>query len=390
MANILVISPTPSHPQNAGNRARIFSLLTSLKFAGHRVHFVFVKMEEGDGVQMAREWDGYFEIPFKLPRMWRKRILEKWAGLFRLHKVVPFKIDDWYDPRISSYLKEIRDRVKPDVVLVEYTYLSKAFKCFGNQYLKILDTHDILGDRLQLFFALGLRPDFFYTTPAEEKKGLDRADIILAIQDNETKYFQQFTSKTVLTVGHLATIPEAADEKIDFNAPRLLFIGSVNQPNLHGLSWFIKDVLPLVRNKIPGIELEIVGACAGSFQATEGVILTGPVSDLGPIYRRAAVVINPVRFGTGLKIKTIEALAHGRPLVTTSAGASGLESWRGRAFIVAESADKFAEEIMLLWMNQERRLQLSSEARRLVHEYNQNIFDPLKRQIEAEISRRLK
>jgi len=385
MARILVISPTPSHPQDAGNRARIFSLLYTLKSAGHLVYFTFVKMEAGDETRMAIEWDGVFTIPYRWPSFIRKRLWDGWMRLLRQQKVLPYKIDDWYRPQISERLADIRDQVNPDVVLVEYCFFSKAFECFGDQTLKILDTHDILGGRQQLFFDRGLTPQWFYTTAEEEKKGLDRADIVLAIQERETEYFAQLTNRPVLTVGHLAHIPEVGNGPHEPAACRLLFVGSANQINVDALSWFVEKVFPTVRQEMPGIELEVAGACANSFHTSEGVVLTGPVSDLAPLYRRATAVINPVRFGTGLKIKSIEALANELPLITTRAGASGLEAWQGRAFIVADTAGEFTEAIRRIWASPELRSEMAEQARILISDYNRKVTVPLLKAIDDRI-----
>ncbi len=324
----------------------------------------------------------FFHNPLSLAKVHTKAFMGRRARFLRQQKVLPYKIDDWYSPHISERLADIRDQVNPDVVLLEYCYLSKAFECFGKHTLKILDTHDILGDRQKLFFDQGLSPQWFYTTVAEETKGLDRADIILAIQEREGEYFAGLTSRPVLTVGHLAHIPEENDAPAETAALRLLFVGSANQINVDALSWFVEEIFPALRQEITGIELEVAGACATGFHAAEGLVLTGPVADLAPLYRRATAVINPVRFGTGLKIKSIEALAHGRPLITTTAGTSGLEAWQGRAFVVADNAAEFIEAIRQVWASSELRAEMVGQARIMINDYNRKAAVPLLKAID--------
>ena len=93
-----------------------------------------------------------------------------------------------------------------------------------------------------------------------------------------------------------------------------------------------------------------------------GVTRIGYVRNLRRAYRDAAVVINPVRFGTGLKIKTVEALAHGKALVTTSCGVEGLEGAHGRAFLVEDDMPRFGAEVGRLLASPDARRTLAQAA----------------------------
>lgn len=382
MATILVISPTPSHPQDAGNRARIFSLLSALKTAGHKVHFAFVASETGDDAAMIEAWDGYYPLSYRRPAdRWMKRKFDNWAQKFGRLDMLPYRIDDWYTPELTMQLQQIRDRVQPDVVLVEYVFMSRAFECFGSGALKMLDTHDIFGDRHRIYQKNGMKPQWFYTTLKEEKKALDRADVVIAIQVDETKYFAQQTNRPVITVGHLVKDP--SPDKSTEQSNRLLFVGSGNPINVEALHWFISEVFPLLRQNVPDVELEIVGKCARRITAENGLILTGQVEDLTPYYRRAKVVVNPVRFGTGLKIKTIEALSMGKPLVTTSHGCSGLESWAGKAFLVADTPEDISSAICQILNSSTLAHKLKGQAVVLIDKYNAEALAPLSEVISS-------
>lgn len=378
MATVLVISPTPSHPQDAGNRARIFSLLTGLKATGHKVAFVFVKKERGgDEAEMATAWDAFFPISYQRPAdSWYKQAFDKLSKILGRQSGLPYRIDDWYTTDITRSLETIRGQVQPDVVLVEYVFLSRALECFGPETLKFLDTHDILGDRHRIYLENGMPPQWFYTTVAEEQKALNRADVVIAIQDEEAAYFSRMTSKRVITVGHMVNIV-AVDEELSPVKERLLFVGSHNPINVDGIGWFLDEVFTQVRQEFPGSELAVVGGCADRINQREGVILIGQVPSLLPHYLEASVVVNPVRFGTGLKIKTIEALTMGRPLVTSSAGAAGLENLAGKAFLIADSPAEFSAAIISIFRDNDLRNKLLRNAREFTGTYNQTAIQPL-------------
>lgn len=383
MAKILVISPTPSHPQDAGNRARIFSLLSGLRSAGHQVYFTFVRVESGDEAAMASIWDGFFPIPYQRPRdRWLKRQYDKWAKRLGVHRVIPYRIDDWYYPGMTDVLREIRKKVEPDVVLVEYVFMSKAMECFGPDTLKILDTHDVFGNRARLFFKNNKRPMWFYTSEDEEKKGVERADLILAIQSREAEYFKNLTKNRILTVGHLITPGETGAIQTPF-PPRLLFVGSSNHSNIDGINWFLEHVFSILQEQYPRIELIVVGTVCNLIKKSPGVHLAGTVGDLAPYYKNASVVINPLQFGTGLKIKSLEALAMKRPLVTTPNGATGIEEWSDRAFLGAETPSEFSTAILQIINSEEIRDKLQKGAGEFIFSYNQQAFAPLLKEIDV-------
>jgi glycosyltransferase involved in cell wall biosynthesis len=118
---------------------------------------------------------------------------------------------------------------------------------------------------------------------------------------------------------------------------------------VHGITWFIERVLPTVRRRVPEAELWLVGGIGRQIQtAAPGVRRFGFIERLDEVYRQAAAVINPQQFGTGLSIKSVDALLHGRPLVTTASGSRGLEQGAGVAFRQASDGEEFAAHLVEL------------------------------------------
>ncbi len=113
------------------------------------------------------------------------------------------------------------------------------------------------------------------------------------------------------------------------------------------------------------------------------VVEHGFVDDLGAVYRDTDIAINPVRFGAGLKIKTVEALASGLPLVTTAEGARGLGQFAGEAFLVADEPAEFGSHLGALLASVEQRSALADAAWRVAREHftPKACFDPLLQRI---------
>jgi glycosyltransferase involved in cell wall biosynthesis len=120
-------------------------------------------------------------------------------------------------------------------------------------------------------------------------------------------------------------------------------------PNIDAARWLAGEIWPEVQSRIPGAQLLLVGkdpAAAVRALASDSVQVTGTVADVTPYLARSRVVVAPLRSGGGSRLKVLEALDSGRPVVATSIGCEGLEDLVGRGVIVADSAVGLAEAIV--------------------------------------------
>ncbi len=131
--------------------------------------------------------------------------------------------------------------------------------------------------------------------------------------------------------------------------PEFVFLGLLSLPhNDDGLRWFLREVWPIVVDRLPSARLRVVGreARGGLLRLAAGfadsVSVEGYVEDLSSIFISAAALINPLRFGSGIKLKVIEALARGLPVVSTTVGAEGIQNGAERGVLVADRPDEIA------------------------------------------------
>ena len=127
------------------------------------------------------------------------------------------------------------------------------------------------------------------------------------------------------------------------------WMAGATSPNADGLRWFAADVLPLVRKSIPWIRVLVTGASPPESLvdlADPNLFFTGHVADLNSLYGQTRVVIAPIRFGAGVKVKTIQALQHGVPVVSTECGAEGIETFGLNAIALADTAAAFATALV--------------------------------------------
>jgi sugar transferase (PEP-CTERM/EpsH1 system associated) len=165
--------------------------------------------------------------------------------------------------------------------------------------------------------------------------------------------------------------------------PRLVFTGALDyRPNHDGMEWFLREVLPPLRARLPDFRLTVVGrnpAPSLHALADDHVELTGRVDDVRPYVRDADVFVAPLRVGGGTRLKILEAMALGVPVVSTTVGAEGIDARDGEHLLLADRPEAFADAVAALARDAERRAALSARGRALVVErYDwQAVTEPL-------------
>ena len=160
------------------------------------------------------------------------------------------------------------------------------------------------------------------------------------------------------------------------SSPLLLFTGTMNYfPNSDAVAYFCNKIFPRVRERHPKARFYIVGNHPSEqvrrLEAQDGVVVTGYVPDVRPYFEEASVFVAPLRAGSGIQTKNLEAMAMGVPIVTTSVGAMGLKADVGKELLVADTPLAFAEQVIHLLDNKYLRENIAQTARtRVETEYS--------------------
>jgi polysaccharide biosynthesis protein PslH len=144
--------------------------------------------------------------------------------------------------------------------------------------------------------------------------------------------------------------------------PRVLFVGncagSATSPNVDAVLFFLNDIWPAILESVPDAQFDLVGATSDTVKkaaAIRNVNLAGFVDNLTDIYARASISVAPIRFGTGTRIKILEAFAHACPVVSTTAGAEGIDATAGNEVEFSDTVDEFASRCVDLLNNPDHR-----------------------------------
>ncbi len=153
-------------------------------------------------------------------------------------------------------------------------------------------------------------------------------------------------------------------------SPSLVFVGNMEYlPCADAVINFCKEVFPLIRSVIADVHMWIVGLNPGSEVRRldgDGVHVTGQVDDVRPYYRRSTACVVPLRAGSGSRLKILEAMALGRPVVSTTIGCEGLNVLDGKHLLIADDSEQFAEKTVRLLKDRTLRESITRNARKLV------------------------
>jgi len=157
--------------------------------------------------------------------------------------------------------------------------------------------------------------------------------------------------------------------------PTLLYVGSMHYyPNIDAVQFFFEEMHGLIRQEVPGVRVQIVGHAPTPEILQLGnlpsVKVTGTVPDVRPYYEQASVFIVPLRLGGGTRLKIVEAMAMGLPVVSTTVGAEGLDVHPGEDILIADDAATFARSVLKLLSDPDLRESIAKGGRLLARRYD--------------------
>ena len=377
-------------PPVHGNRTRFAGVLQWLRMEGYRVSFILqpLDVDDGRGLDQLAELVDRLEVirspaepsPARFKRAARRlaRALvwrSKPAGSESRSTppVAAGHIDAWCWSATQVAVERAVARDKPIAVIAEYALLAKCLEGLPAPVVKMIDTVEVFFRNQDRFQIADLQVPLI-CTPESEKLALGRADVLIAIQGNDARALREvFPGKIVITLPHscrqLARSPGGP-------APgTILYVGSSNPFNVHGLRQFVEHAWPSITRRVPHATLRIIGPLPSIPGPGDPRILHMGQLIGDPLrreYQAANVVINPQVAGTGLKIKCVEALSAGCPLVTNAAGADGLEDGAGRAYLLATDWPEFADHVVTLLTDTAARLTVEAHAKA----YADRMFSP--------------
>ena len=194
-----------------------------------------------------------------------------------------------------------------------------------------------------------------HKTRAQELALINQCDLTLVVSTVEQTLLKELApSARVEILSNIHSVPGCAQAYS--MREDLLFIGGFQHPpNVDAALWFVLEVLPIAHKQIPALKLHLVGSnTPAEIQALacESVIVHGFVPDIDPMLAKARVSIAPLRYGAGVKGKVNMAMAHGVPVVATSAAVEGMHCTHGTDVLIGDTPEQFAEQLVRAYTDQ--------------------------------------
>lgn len=376
MKRILLATDVPFWECLKGNQQRVFKLIAFL--AEHysvTVFFMGYETPETGGIPIYFKTMGSHSrrasIPWRvlngLPNRLRFTIIEflNRIGYRRTLK-------SFYRAELLQAFAHFYESSDFDAVIIEYVWYGfLADAVDRDKSLLLLDFHDLYHQRVESYGRFNRVPDRVITRE-EELAVFEKFDYLIALQRADFDFLSGLLpGKLLVTMHPHRVFPEVYQQRLATGQTRdklsLVYFGAFSDASLDSVRWFIRHVWA---NDLAQLYvLNIYGTVCEALTVTaEGVILKGRVETVEEVYRNADVAVNPARFGSGLKIRNIEAMAFGVPMVTTFIGAQGLEAHKDELFLVANEPDEFRRQLIRL-AEPEIRRSMSAKALAFVGEH---------------------
>jgi GT2 family glycosyltransferase/glycosyltransferase involved in cell wall biosynthesis len=299
-----------------------------------------------------------------------------------LASIVPHAVHEFHTPEIEWTIdREILLR-RVDVIQLEYTALGQYARRFRRLACTLFE-HDVyfqsIARALPYMRSLErVKAGFEYLRAIRyELNLLPRCDEIQVCTVENKAYLEGFLPELA---GRIDAGLRAGIDTTQYPYPggprrpqTMLFLGSFrHQPNQVALDWFTRDVLPLVLEKLPHSRLLVAGSDPPPRHAfpdpLNAIDLLGFVDDIQPLFSSCALFVCPIRSGSGVRVKLLEAFASGIPVVSTYLGAEGLARTDGEFCALADDAPGFAAKVVQLLDDEAAAAAMAERARREVLE----------------------
>lgn len=380
---LLFLAHRIPYPPDKGDKIRSWNILRHLA-KSYEIHLGGFIDDPADLVHEDRLRETCADV-FLLESNAPRRMIGAARSLVRNQ---PLSIALWQDDRMQRWVDR---RLRGDDFQHVFAYSGQmapyVLSHVSRRRLTIMDFVDLDSDKWRQYAAETRGPQhFIYAREAKllaqfEKAVARQVDASLFVSDEEAILFKSYAGSYAHTVYALHNgvdldyfLPQSKIEKSGTQntdtrgSPLIVFTGAMDyRPNIDAVTWFAEASLPLVLEEMPDAAFYIVGSKPAPdvkrLGKMTGVTVTGRVPDVRPYLRRADVAVAPMRIARGVQNKVLEAMAMGRPVVTTSRGLSGIRATGGEELLVADNAGQIADAIIQLASEPARAAEMGRAAR---------------------------
>lgn len=357
---ILYFYPENPLSFSQGNNSRALSLLHYFK--NRNIHIDFVGEESKEFSQDAineLKSDDLIKNGYLLKKEKKSSNIVKYYLNYSFPKKFNSKFKDFdrtkfgYKEQFSKILKDN----EYDIIIISYVYWSPLLDNVtkGTKTKWIVDTHDFLTSQFQDHKKFALDRYF-----KREINLMQKFDDVWVISNEEKYLFSQFVKSPVSLVTHGLPNNIETSSKTEKTID-LVYVASENFHNIKSANWFFKEAYPFLSSDIKIAVVGKIGNHIPKFENVENLVF---VKDLDEVYKKSKIAICPMLSGTGVKIKVVESLSHGIPVVCTERGVNGLLNKTNNGCLTTNDPSLFSDYINKLLNDAEFYKQNHLEAKK--------------------------
>lgn len=379
---ILFLAHRIPYPPNKGDKIRSYNILQYLM--KHHEVYLGCLIDETTDIQYIKPLQSQVK-EFVFETIHPK--LKKICCLHGIFQKKSISVCYFYSSGLQKKIDDLLDRIDFDVLfcfsspMAEYYFRSNHKNRSTKHLIRIMDLIDV--------------DSYKWTQYAEKSTGLKRSiyryearhllqyehriaetfDQSLVVSEQEKNIFLQglaATNLTVVTNGvDLGFFNLYRSQRQQAQKPMLVFTGVMDYwPNIEGVQWFVERIFPRIRAAAPDTTFYIVGSRPTTeirrLEQIEGIVVTGFVEDVRDYLVMADVCVVPLRIARGIQNKILEAMAMGKPVVTTSQAFEGINAVSGEEIVSADSEDMFAAAVIDLLQDTQKAESMGAKARQCV------------------------
>jgi glycosyltransferase involved in cell wall biosynthesis len=374
---VLWISPKLPYPPESGDKLRQFNLIRHLSSGVDisLIAFALAKEEEVQSKHM-EQYCGKVRTFFSPNPSYVERI----RSILTTGK--PYYVSRYQDLAVAAYITDEIETFQPDLVQIEHTYMAEYLRKIPPDLERpsILTKHNIDADLALQNYRLAdssVRKVFWWLEwkkMALYEPYVDNlfSSVVVMSEVDKAEILRRKKPPPVVNVVENGVDTVKLQPFAPVYDPVMLFIGALDYlPNQDAANYLCREIFPLIKKSFQNAGILLVGRKPSPEilgLASEAVEVWGDVPEVEPFYRRASIAVVPLRAGSGSRLKILEAMALGRPVVSTTKGAEGLEIEAGKDFLAADDPAAFAESIKMLFNEPGLYQNISSHARKTVEE----------------------
>lgn len=364
---ILVLTPRFPYPAVGGDRLRIYQICKQLSSEFELSLLSLCESEEEMDAPLQN--DGVFaRVERVFHGKWRRL-----TGCLRvLPSRTPFQVGYFRNALFEKRVQQLA--IQHDCLLAHLIRTGPYITQF--KLPKVLEMTDAisLSYRRTAEYAQPIKAAFYRIEANRllnfERKIAQQCDLCVLVSDVDRNFLFPSGAHSNVLVCSNGVDSQALPFRFQPDAQMIIFIGkNSSSPNMDGILFFVKEVMPLVRARVPQARFKVIGQISAEFRRkleTLGVLVTGTVPNIAEAATGASVGVCPLRIGAGVQNKMLEYMALGIPAVTSPVGLEGLEAVSGVHLMTATKPEEWADQVVKLLQDRDLARSLAVAGRRLV------------------------